>query len=130
LSDADLLGPAGVAERVGRLVDALRVAAAAEVADRSRPDLDTARLSARKGCRSATELLERVTLASAATIGKRVRLGEKLRTRRTLAGSGWAIRMNHGAPGLQAPVWLDPTRTWRPATKSRTTTSGKLRDRQ
>jgi Domain of unknown function (DUF222) len=86
LPDEELLELARDGERVGRLVDALRVAAAAEVADRSRPDLDTGRLSTRKGCRSATELLERVTLAASATIGKRVRLGEKLRTRHTLAG--------------------------------------------
>jgi len=32
----------------------------------------------------------------------------------------WRIRMNHGIPEVQAPTWFDPTRRWRPVTKSRT----------
>ena len=32
---------------------------------------------------------------------------------------GWKIRMNHGIPEVQAPLWLDPTGRWRPVTKSR-----------
>ena len=31
----------------------------------------------------------------------------------------WRIRMNHGVPEVQAPLWLDPTGRWRPVTKSR-----------
>jgi hypothetical protein len=100
LADDEVLGLARDAERVGRLADALRVAAAAEIADRSRPDLDTGRLSTRKGCRSATELLERVTLVSSTTIGKRIRLGDKLRARRTLAG----FDLDPFFPGVAAAV--------------------------
>jgi hypothetical protein len=32
----------------------------------------------------------------------------------------WRIRMNHGVPEIQAPLWYDPTRRWRPATTSPT----------
>jgi hypothetical protein len=39
---------------------------------------------------------------------------------RTLEVSGWQIRMNRGAPEIRGPSWWDPTRTWRPATKSPT----------
>ncbi|MFD4421410.1 HNH endonuclease signature motif containing protein [Agromyces sp. NPDC058484] len=39
---------------------------------------------------------------------------------RTIDTSGWGIRMFHGVPHIRPPVWLDPGRTWRPATKSPT----------
>jgi len=32
----------------------------------------------------------------------------------------WRIRMNRGAPEVQAPSWFDPSMRWRPVTKSRT----------
>ncbi|MFJ6429157.1 HNH endonuclease signature motif containing protein [Microbacterium maritypicum] len=32
---------------------------------------------------------------------------------RTLATSGWEIRMRHGIPHIRGPVWWDPTRQWR-----------------
>ncbi|HSP52978.1 MAG TPA: hypothetical protein VLO00_08795, partial [Cryobacterium sp.] len=84
--DDGLLQVTTAVEVLGRRVDALRVAAAAEVADRSRPELGTGQLSAKKGCRTAGELLERVTLVSGPTAGRRMRLGKQLRTGRSLSG--------------------------------------------
>src|SRR5665647_3870687 len=55
LDDDGLLLVTAAIEDTGRRIDALRVAAAAEIADRSRPELGTGRLSARKGCRNASE---------------------------------------------------------------------------
>ncbi|TFC84276.1 hypothetical protein E3T23_00240, partial [Cryobacterium cheniae] len=72
--DDGLLRVTAAVEVLGRRVDALRVAAAAEVADRSRPELGTGQLSAKRGCRTAGELLERVTLVSGPTAGRRMRL--------------------------------------------------------
>ena len=63
-TDDELLANAGALEALGRVVDAHRVAVAGEVAERSRVELGDQRLSTRKGCRSAVELLERVTQAS------------------------------------------------------------------
>ncbi|WP_166785640.1 MULTISPECIES: HNH endonuclease signature motif containing protein [Cryobacterium] len=84
--DDGLLQVTGAVEVLGRRVDALRVAAAAEVADRSRPELGTGQLSAKKGCRNAGELLERVTLVSGPTAGRRMQLGKQLRTGLSLGG--------------------------------------------
>ncbi|WP_167046322.1 HNH endonuclease signature motif containing protein [Salinibacterium sp. ZJ454] len=39
---------------------------------------------------------------------------------RTIETSGWDIRMIRGVPHLKAPPWIDPTGTWRPASKART----------
>ena len=72
--------------RSGRLVDAHRVACAGEVAERSRVELGDQRLSTRRGCRSAVELLERVTQASAAEVRRRIALGSATRARSGLAG--------------------------------------------
>ena len=84
--DDGLLQVTTAVEVLGRRVDALRVAAAAEVADRSRPELGTGQLSARKGCRTPGELLERITLVAGPTAGRRMRLGTQLRTGRSLSG--------------------------------------------
>ncbi|WP_160140990.1 HNH endonuclease signature motif containing protein, partial [Cryobacterium shii] len=72
-------------EQLGRRVDALRVATAAAIADRSRPELDTGRLSVRKACITPSDLIQRVTLVSRPTAQRRIRLGAQLRTRFTLA---------------------------------------------
>ena len=32
---------------------------------------------------------------------------------------GWKIRMNHGVPEVQAPLWNDASGRWRPITKSK-----------
>jgi hypothetical protein len=84
--DDGLLQVTAAVEVLGRRVDALRVAAAAEVAERSRPELGTGQLSAKKGCRNTGELLERITLVSGHTAGRRMRLGQQLRTGLSLGG--------------------------------------------
>ncbi len=100
LSDNALLLIAAEIEAVGRRVDALRVAAAAEIADRSRPELGSGRLSARKGCRSASELLQRVTLVSGSTANRRLRLGAQVRTEHSLLGEALPPTFPTVAAGL------------------------------
>lgn len=73
-------------EELGRLLDAARVFLAGEIAERSRPELGEERLSARRGCRNPGELLERVTLVSAATARTRMRAAAPLRARTALTG--------------------------------------------
>ncbi len=68
-------------EHLGRYVDALRVEAAAEIAERAVDPLCRADgLAPRMGCRNAAELIERVTRVSGATAVRRIRLGECTRT--------------------------------------------------
>ena len=75
-TDDDLLEAMSAIEQLGRYVDALRVEAAAEVAHRSTGFVNRAdALSARKGCRNAAELIERVTLVSGSTAARRMKLG-------------------------------------------------------
>ncbi|MCY7290317.1 MAG: 13E12 repeat family protein, partial [Cryobacterium sp.] len=98
--DDGLLQVTTAVEVLGRRVDALRVAVAGEVADRSRPELGTGQLSAKKGCRNATELLERVTLVSGPTAGRRMRLGKQLRTGLSLGGEPLPLTFPATAAGL------------------------------
>ncbi|WP_166786437.1 HNH endonuclease signature motif containing protein [Cryobacterium sp. TMT2-15-1] len=84
--DDGLLQVTTAVEVLGRQVDSLRVAAAGEVTDRCRPELGTGQLSAKRGCRTAGELLERLTLVSGPAAGRRMRLGTQLRTGRSLGG--------------------------------------------
>lgn len=85
-SDHELLAATGSIEAVGRVVDAHRAACAGEVAERSRVELGDARLSTRRGCRSASELLERVTQASGAEARRRIMLGSATRLRTGFTG--------------------------------------------
>lgn len=87
LSDGDLLTLTQEAERLGRLVDGMRVQLAGEVDDRSRRELGDERLSATRGCRNAVELLERLTLVAAPTINARVRIARKVRAGVTMLGA-------------------------------------------
>ena len=41
----------------------------------------------------------------------------------TIDTSGWQIRMIRGKPEIKAPVWLDASRSWRPAATHRATQS-------
>ncbi|KQW05840.1 hypothetical protein ASC66_12890 [Leifsonia sp. Root4] len=90
------------AEAVGRLADALRIRAAGEVAFHSRPELGDDRLSAKKGCRNAVELLARITLASERTLTQRMRLGEATRPRMALSGETMPSRFDHIANALSS----------------------------
>lgn len=80
LKDDALLEAATAIEHLGRYVDALRVEAAGEIAERSTgvvPQSES--LAARKGCRNAVELIERVTRVSGSTAARRVKLGTETR---------------------------------------------------
>ena len=79
LHDDPLLQLTATIERAGMLLDSWRVRLAGEVGTRSRRELGEDRLSAKKGCRNAVELLARLTLASERTVGQRIRLGEATR---------------------------------------------------
>lgn len=86
LDDDELIETMAAVEQLGRLVDSLRVGAAAEVAARSRKQLGPDGLASKRGCRSPNELLQRVTRVSAATAEKRMRLGAFTRSHPTLLG--------------------------------------------
>ena len=102
LSDDQLLSALGAIEALGRTVDALRVAAAAEVHERSRPTLGPDRLSAVRGCRTAQELIARVTQVSEATASRRARLGAGIRARGTISGEPLPPRFPSVAAALDA----------------------------
>ncbi|MDQ0576271.1 HNH endonuclease signature motif containing protein [Agromyces albus] len=86
LTDDELLAAMGALEALGRVVDARRVAFAGEVAERSRVELGDQRLSTRRGCRSAAELVERVTAVSGAEARRRIGLGGATRARTGFTG--------------------------------------------
>lgn len=102
LSDDALLASTTAVEKLGRLIDAARVARAGEIAERSRKELGIGGLAASKGCRNANELLQRVTLVSAATAEKRMRLGLHTRAQLTLAGFSMPARFSVVAAALQS----------------------------
>ena len=86
LGDDALVAAMAAIENLGRTVDALRVAVAAEAAERSRPVLGSDRLSAKHGCRTAYELIARVTQITERTAVQRCRIGAGIRSRQTLTG--------------------------------------------
>ena len=79
MDDAEVVGLLTEVEGLGRRVDALRVALAGEVAERSRRELGREGLAARLGCRNAVELIQRTTGASTTTVNRRIRLGTATR---------------------------------------------------
>lgn len=100
LADDELLMSTGALERLARWVGALQVAVAAEVDHRSRHELGTDGLAATKGCRTSTELLERITLASSETLSKRLKVGRNTRTRCSLVGEQMPASFPHVAEAL------------------------------
>lgn len=102
LSDDDLLLATSALERLGRLVDAHRATFAGEVAERSRVELGGQRLSAVKGCRSAVELVERVTQVSGAEARRRVSLGSATREQASFTGEPLPAEYPHVAAALTA----------------------------
>lgn len=86
LGDDELLILLADAEAVGRLADGLRVLGAGVVAERSRPSLGEQRLSARRGCRTPAELVERTTRVSGATARQRIRAAAPVQTTAALSG--------------------------------------------
>ncbi|WP_345751419.1 HNH endonuclease signature motif containing protein [Microbacterium rhizophilus] len=85
LSDADVLDFAREVEASGRIIDALRVRAAGEIAKRSQR-LGDENLAARHGCRNGAELVERLTQAPTAEVWRRVRLDARTSPRESLTG--------------------------------------------
>jgi hypothetical protein len=102
LSDEQLLASIRGIEAVGRVVDALRVASAGELASRSRTELGPAGLAARKGCRSANELLQRLTRVSGATAASRLGLAALTRRGSTLTGGVTPAKFDHVRVALEA----------------------------
>jgi hypothetical protein len=103
LPDATLLESLAAVEQLGRTVDALRVAMAAEIGERSRPTLGLDRLSAKNGCRNANELIARVTQVAETTAARWARAGAPLRPREQFTGESlpakFAIVANAVADG-------------------------------
>ena len=104
LDDDGLLAALGEVEAAGRRVDAARVALAAEVAERSRPELGVERLSARRGCRNGVELVQRVTGAWTRAVNARIRLGAATRSEVTLSGAPVPARFPAVASALDDGV--------------------------
>lgn len=102
LGDDELLLHAGEVERVGRLVDALRVAAAGEVEHRSRRSLGVEGLARRRGCARAAHLLERVTRVSQSEASRRIRVGRELRADEHLDGTPMPLPHPHVSAALEA----------------------------
>jgi hypothetical protein len=90
--DDALLAQGAALEQVGRLLDARRVEWAGEVAERSRKELGSGSLAARKGCRTVVELVQRVTRISGATAARRLKLGSETRPQLSLAGIPFPAR--------------------------------------
>jgi hypothetical protein len=87
LDDDRLLSRLDTVEHLGRYADALRIATAAEVAERSRHELGTAGLSYRMGQRYPGHLIEQITRVAPAEAGRRMRLGAMVRERAALDGA-------------------------------------------
>ncbi|HEX6365169.1 MAG TPA: DUF222 domain-containing protein, partial [Agromyces sp.] len=101
-SDDEVLITMAAVESVGRVVDAQRAAIAGEVAERSRVELGGERLSARRGCRSASELIERVTQASGAEARRRNALGSATRAQAGRGGDPYDARFPQIGAALAA----------------------------
>lgn len=100
LADDDLVAALIETEAVGRRVDALRVALAAEVAERSRRELGPESLAARRGCRTGVELVQRATGVARSTALRRIRLGAAVRPGTSLTGDVLPARYPAVAEGL------------------------------
>ncbi|RZU60631.1 HNH endonuclease signature motif containing protein [Zhihengliuella halotolerans] len=100
LSDADLVHATGAVEELGRIVDALRVRTAGEIEDRSSKGLGEDRLSARYGCRTGSELLERLTGAPGSEVRRRAGLDARTRAGVSLTGEELPARFPDIADAL------------------------------
>ena len=86
LRDEELLVHVADVERLGRLVDALRVAAAGEVDERSGMEHGDAGLSRRHQCATSSLLIELLTRTSQSEAARRVRIGRATAPHATLTG--------------------------------------------
>ncbi|MEX1077565.1 MAG: DUF222 domain-containing protein [Homoserinimonas sp.] len=92
MADDALLEHGAALEELGRQIDARRVEWAAEVGERSRRELGSASLTAQKGCRTAVELIQRVTRSSGAAASRLLKLGAETRPQRSLSGVEFPAR--------------------------------------
>lgn len=109
VADAALSRLIGELENVGRFVDTLRISVAAEVEERSRPELGRAGMAQRAGHTKAAHLIEQVTRVSQGEAVRRVRLGAMIRPGSGLDGQVMPARyplvaeaMGAGVLGLDA----------------------------
>ena len=86
-TDEELCALTVAVEDAGRLLDALRVATAGEIGDRSAPGLGHDGLAFRMGQGKAVLLLAALTRASNAEAARRLKLGAATRVRTTIDGS-------------------------------------------
>lgn len=102
LRDDELLVHLADVERLGRLVDGLRVAAAGEVDARSGRERGDGSLSRHHQCTSAAQLIELVTRTSAAEAARRVRVGRAITPVVSLIGASVPSAFEHLAAALSA----------------------------
>jgi len=87
-------------ERLGRLVDAARARAAAELADRSRFGLGSDSLAFRLGYGKAAMLVEGLTRVSPREAARRIRLGTSIRSTRSFDGTLLPAEHEHVAAAM------------------------------
>ena len=102
LSDEEVCAVAIAAEEAGRLVDATRLATAAELDDRSRFELGSDGLSYRLGHRRGVHLVEQLTRTSQVEAARRIRLGAVLRPSVALSGEVLPARFAQVAQAVAA----------------------------
>jgi hypothetical protein len=86
-SDDELCAATVAVEHAGRLLDALRVAAAGEIQHRSRHGLGTDALAHRYGHSKGSQLIEQLTRVAPAEASRRVHLGRAMRPSTALDGT-------------------------------------------
>ena len=86
LDDSTLVQLTQAVETAGRLIDTARCLTAAEIAERSRWELNQEGLSYRNGHRKPTHFLEQLTGSSPAEVAKRIKLGTAIRPRTSFLG--------------------------------------------
>ncbi|HEU0206573.1 MAG TPA: DUF222 domain-containing protein [Pseudolysinimonas sp.] len=102
LGDDELLVHLADVERLGRLVDALRVAAAGEVDARSGRERGDDSLSRHHQCTSAAQLVELITGTSSTDAARRVRVGRAITPLVSLTGAPLPAVFEHVAAALSA----------------------------
>ncbi|MGN6503686.1 MAG: hypothetical protein ACTHKX_12410, partial [Pseudolysinimonas sp.] len=99
-SDAAAIAWLEQVEQLGRRVDALRVRAAADIAQRSRRELGADSLARRHGAQSAGALVERIARVSSTEAARRIRLGNDTTPRLSLSGQPLPARFDQVARAL------------------------------
>jgi hypothetical protein len=84
--DEQLCIDASQAEALSRALSAIQIAAAAEIADRSRREIGTAGLAQKHGCSTPAGFLEGLVRISGAEASRRIHVGSALRSGVTLTG--------------------------------------------